>query len=52
MENFDRAFAIVVGCEGGYVNDPDDPGGDSEYDHPRSGGLFEDKCFSPIYIYI
>lgn len=31
MENFDRAFAIVVGCEGGYINDPDDAGGETKF---------------------
>ena len=31
MSNFDRAFAIVVGIEGGYVNDPKDPGGETKY---------------------
>lgn len=29
--NFDRAFTIVVGIEGGYVNDPADPGGETKY---------------------
>lgn len=37
--SFDRAFEIVVGLEGGYVNDPVDPGGETKYgitrrDHP------------------
>lgn len=31
MEAFDRAFALVVGEEGGYVNDPTDPGGETKY---------------------
>lgn len=31
MTNFDRAFAIIVGLEGGYVNDPKDPGGETKY---------------------
>jgi lysozyme family protein len=30
-EDFDRAFAIVVGVEGGYVNDPRDPGGGTNW---------------------
>ncbi len=30
-ENFDRAFDFVVGSEGGYVDDPDDPGGETKY---------------------
>jgi lysozyme family protein len=28
---FLQAFAIVVGEEGGYVNDPQDPGGETKY---------------------
>lgn len=40
MNNFERAFAIVVGEEGGYVNDPRDPGGETKFgitkrDHPE-----------------
>lgn len=31
MSNFDRAFAVVVGVEGGYVNDPNDPGGETKF---------------------
>ncbi len=36
---FDEAFSHVVGLEGGYVNDPRDPGGETKYgitkrDHP------------------
>lgn len=31
MSFFDAAFAIVVGLEGGYVNDPLDPGGETKY---------------------
>ncbi len=39
MTRFDFAFEHVVGLEGGYVNDPDDPGGETIYgitkrDHP------------------
>ena len=29
--NFDRAFDIIIGHEGGYVNDPRDPGGETKY---------------------
>lgn len=29
--NFDLAFQAVVGVEGGYVNDPKDPGGETNY---------------------
>jgi lysozyme family protein len=31
MSDFDRAFEIVVGVEGGYVDDPHDPGGRTRY---------------------
>lgn len=29
--NFDEAFERVIGHEGGYVNDPRDPGGETKY---------------------
>lgn len=29
--SFDRAFQIIIGEEGGYVNDPRDPGGETKY---------------------
>ena len=29
MSNFDRAFATLIGHEGGYVNHPADPGGET-----------------------
>lgn len=29
--NFDDAFLIVIGEEGGYSNDPTDPGGETKY---------------------
>lgn len=29
--SFDTAFAVVVGIEAGYVNDPDDPGGETQF---------------------
>lgn len=29
--SFDKAFEAVIGVEGGYVNDPDDPGGETKY---------------------
>lgn len=29
--SFDRAFEIVIGHEGGYVNDPQDPGGETKF---------------------
>lgn len=31
MNYFDTAFEIVVGHEGGYVDDPQDPGGETKY---------------------
>lgn len=31
MSFFNQAFEIVVGIEGGYVNDPKDPGGESRF---------------------
>lgn len=31
MTRFERAFAIVVGHEGGYVNNPADPGGETKW---------------------
>lgn len=40
MSNFDQAFADIIGVEGGYSNDPKDPGGETKYgvtkrDHPN-----------------
>ncbi len=29
--NFDQAFTALIGNEGGYVNDPRDPGGETKY---------------------
>lgn len=29
--NFDKAFEIIIGHEGGYVNDSRDPGGETKY---------------------
>lgn len=31
MSNFDSAFGIIVGIEGGYNLDPKDPGGETKY---------------------
>lgn len=31
MDTFQRAFELVIGHEGGYVNDPRDPGGETKY---------------------
>jgi len=30
-KNFDKAFSLIIGAEGGYVNDPRDPGGETKY---------------------
>jgi len=30
-DNFDKAFELVIGFEGGYENDKDDPGGETKY---------------------
>lgn len=29
--NFDKAFQLIIGAEGGYSNDPRDPGGETKY---------------------
>lgn len=29
--NFDKAFEVLIGHEGGYVNNPSDPGGETKY---------------------
>ena len=29
MSNFDKAFDLLIGNEGGYVNNPADPGGET-----------------------
>jgi lysozyme family protein len=31
MAEFEKAFQIIIGVEGGYVNDPQDPGGETKY---------------------
>lgn len=31
MSFFDAAFSVIVGEEGGYVNDPQDPGGETRW---------------------
>lgn len=31
MSNFDEAFALVIGVEGGYTNNPADPGGETKF---------------------
>lgn len=29
--NYDKAFTLVIAAEGGYVNDPNDPGGETNF---------------------
>ena len=31
MSNFDKAFDLLIGNEGGYVNNPSDPGGETNW---------------------
>jgi len=31
LNNFEAAFSLVVGIEAGYVNDPQDPGGETKF---------------------
>jgi lysozyme family protein len=54
--DFDRAFSIVVGVEGGYVNDQNDPGGETKwgiskkaYPNQDIANLTEDDAMS-IYL--
>lgn len=39
---FDRAFEIVIGHEGGYVDNPNDPGGETKYGISRRSYPNED----------
>lgn len=40
--DFDRAFEMLIGHEGGYVNDPRDPGGETKYGISRRAYPGED----------
>lgn len=40
--NFDQAFERLIGHEGGYVNHPDDPGGETKYGISRRAYPLED----------
>ena len=40
--DFDQAFERVIGHEGGYVNDPRDPGGETKYGISRRAYPGED----------
>ncbi|MBF0568223.1 MAG: hypothetical protein HQK95_05085 [Nitrospirae bacterium] len=31
VDNFGKSIAFVLNAEGGYVNNPDDPGGETNY---------------------
>lgn len=42
MMDFDRAFELVIGHEGGYVNDPRDPGGETKFGISRKAYPGED----------
>jgi len=39
---FDEAFRILIGHEGGYVNDPRDPGGETKFGISKRAYPFED----------
>ena len=50
-DNFDRCFAFLMSWEGGYSNDPDDPGGETNFgiskrSHPNVDirGLTEEEA--------
>lgn len=36
MSNFDKAFDLLIGNEGGYVNNPKDPGGETNWGITRT----------------
>jgi len=36
MSNFDKAFDLLIGNEGGYVNNPADPGGETNWGITRA----------------
>ena len=40
--NFDAAFELLIGHEGGYVNDPSDPGGETKFGISRAAYPKED----------
>lgn len=57
MSNFDKAFNETMGHEGGYVNDPDDAGGEtyrgiSRKYHPGWKGWLEIDKIKPISVHI
>jgi len=36
MSDFDKAFDLLIGNEGGYVNNPSDPGGETNWGITRA----------------
>ena len=52
MQNFDDAFDALIGHEGGYVNHPDDPGGETRFGITKrvgsANGYTGDMRFFPI----
>lgn len=42
MSAFERAFVVLIGQEGGYVNDPRDPGGETKYGISKRAYPLED----------
>jgi lysozyme family protein len=42
MTDFDKAFEHVIGIEGGYTNDPKDPGGETKYGISKRAYPLED----------
>lgn len=42
MSDFDKSFEHVIGIEGGYVNDPKDPGGETKFGISRRAYPAED----------
>ena len=43
MSNFDNAFDLLIGNEGGYVNNPADPGGETNWGITRAVAI--DNCY-------
>jgi lysozyme family protein len=42
MSDFDKSFGQIIGIEGGYVNDPTDPGGETKFGISRHAYPAED----------
>jgi lysozyme family protein len=41
---FEDAFKVLIGHEGGYVNDPKDPGGETKYGISKRANPGEDSA--------